>query len=52
MDMDDIAKFHKSRISGANFAYGIVASQERLSTKELEKYGKVSSLTLEQIFGY
>jgi predicted Zn-dependent peptidase len=52
MDMDDIAKFHKSRIAGANFAYGIVASQERLSTKELEKYGKVSSLTLEQIFGY
>lgn len=52
MTMDDIAKFHKNRIAGAQFAYGVVANKERVSTKELEKYGKVTELSLEQIFGY
>lgn len=52
MKINDIEKFHKSRIAGNTYTYAVLASSERIKTKDLEKYGKVTVLNLEDIFGY
>lgn len=50
--MKDVRDFHKSRLANQKHAYAVLASKDRVKTKDLEKYGKVTVLTLEDIFGY
>ena len=48
----DIEKFHRNNIAGKKWAMAVVASKEKLSRKDLERYGKVTELSLEEIFGF
>ena len=52
LTLADIQKFHKQKISNVKYTYAILCNENQISTKDLEKYGKVNRLTLEQIFGY
>lgn len=52
MSIQDIAAFHKERISGKPYAMAIVGDSKRLKKSDLSKYGSVMELSLEQIFGY
>ncbi|MCZ4245506.1 M16 family metallopeptidase [Pedobacter punctiformis] len=48
----DIKTFHQNNLSAKPYNYCIVASEKKVSTADLEKFGPVTKLTLEQIFGY
>ncbi|MCC7299134.1 MAG: insulinase family protein, partial [Bacteroidia bacterium] len=50
--MQDVAAFHKTRIAGNIYTYAVLANAEKITAKDLEKYGKVKVLTLEDVFGY
>ncbi|MEY4002831.1 MAG: hypothetical protein RIT07_873, partial [Bacteroidota bacterium] len=50
--LKDIEAFHKNHISNRKRALCVVASKEKISRKDLEKYGKVTELGLETLFGY
>ena len=52
ISLKEIEQFHRSRIANRKWAMAVVASKEKLKRKDLEKYGKVTELTLEEIFGY
>lgn len=51
-EITDIKKFHKKYFSNTKKTYLIIGSKETLDLKSLEKYGKVTELSLEQVFGY
>lgn len=48
----DLKSFHQSNFAGKKFAYCVVASDKNITTADLLKFGPVSKLTLEEIFGY
>lgn len=48
----DIQQFHSSSFSNKPYTYAIVASEKRVKPADLQKYGEVKQLTLEQLFGY
>jgi hypothetical protein len=48
----DLKQFHDNNMKGKPFTYCIVASDKKLSDTDMQKYGKVKKLTLEEIFGY
>jgi hypothetical protein len=52
MSLADIEKFHKSRLSNKKWNMAVVADKDKITRKDLEKYGKVTELSLEQIFGF
>jgi hypothetical protein len=52
LQMGDIVKFHQERVSGKPYTLAIVADRNRVTNADLSRYGKVTELTLEQIFGY
>jgi predicted Zn-dependent peptidase len=52
LSLKDIEAFHKNHISNRKWALCVVASKDRISRKDLEKYGKVTELSLETLFGY
>jgi predicted Zn-dependent peptidase len=52
LQMGDIVKFHQERVSGKPYTLAIVADRNRVTNSDLSRYGKVTELTLEQIFGY
>lgn len=52
LQMSDIVKFHQERVSGKPYTLAIVADRNRVTTADMSRYGKVTELTLEQIFGY
>ncbi|MFN4915105.1 MAG: M16 family metallopeptidase [Sphingomonadales bacterium] len=52
ISLKEIETFHKNHISNRNRALCVVASKERISRKDLEKYGKVKELSLDELFGY
>ncbi len=49
---DDLKTFHDANMSGKPFTYCIVASDKKVTDADMQKYGKVKKLTLEEIFGY
>lgn len=49
---EDVKRFHAQNLSGKPYAYCVVASDKKVKTEELQKYGEVRKLTLEEIFGY
>jgi predicted Zn-dependent peptidase len=52
MTLADIEKFHRNNIAKRKWAMAVVASKEKISRKDLERYGKVTELSLEEIFGF
>lgn len=52
LSLKDIEAFHKNHISNRKWALCVVASKEKISRKDLEKYGKVTELGLDALFGY
>ena len=48
----ELKDFHAKYMSGKPYTYVIVASEKRVAEKDLQKLGRVSRLTKEQIFGY
>lgn len=49
---DDIKKFHREKLSGKPYVYCVVASEQKVNPEELNRYGEVKKLSLEEIFGY
>ncbi|GGG23125.1 peptidase M16 [Pontibacter amylolyticus] len=52
LTFDQLQTFQKQFVSGQPQAILVIGSKDRLNFNELEKYGKVKQLTLEQVFGY
>jgi len=52
LSLNDIEAFHKNHLSNRKWALCVVASKDRISRKDLEKYGKVVELGLNELFGY
>lgn len=48
----DLQKFHQANLANRKYAYSIVGSEKNLKPENLEKYGKLKVLTLEELFGY
>ncbi|UKT62788.1 M16 family metallopeptidase [Pedobacter mucosus] len=48
----DVKSFHQSNLSGKSYSYCIVASEKKINMADLAKFGPVTKLNLEQIFGY
>lgn len=48
----DVEAFHSKYYKGKTFNYCIIGSKEKLKTEDLQKYGSVTELSLEEIFGY
>lgn len=51
-DLNKVADFAKKYIQNKPNTIIILGSKEKIDIKSLEKYGKVTELTMEQIFGY
>ncbi len=52
MTMVDVINFNRSYIKGQKRAVVVLGNKDEVDLKGLEKYGKVTTLTLEEIFGY
>ena len=50
--MQDLRDFHNSHVKNDNYTYMVLGSIDELDMDLLKKYGEVSVLTLEEIFGY
>jgi predicted Zn-dependent peptidase len=48
----NIQKFHTEKIANKPYTYLIVASDKRVKQEDMQKFGKVTTLSLEQLFGY
>lgn len=48
----DIKAFHENNVAHKPYNYCIVASDKKVKPEELQKFGTVTTLSLEQIFGY
>jgi predicted Zn-dependent peptidase len=48
----DIKSFHKENVANKPYSYCIVAAEKNVKTEDMQKFGTVNKLTLEQIFGY
>jgi predicted Zn-dependent peptidase len=49
---NELKSFHSKYLSGKPYTYVIVASEKRVSDKDLAKLGQVKKLSKEEIFGY
>lgn len=49
---EDIHKFFKKNISGKPYVLTVVGKEDKVNWTELNKFGTVKKLSLEQIFGY
>jgi predicted Zn-dependent peptidase len=52
LDFNAINTFHQNNYKNQAFTYCIMGSKEKLNTKDLEKFGSVQEVSLEEIFGY
>lgn len=52
LTLDDLQQFHNARYKGVAYSYCVLGSKEKLNMSELQKYGKVVELSMEDIFGY
>jgi predicted Zn-dependent peptidase len=47
-----IKSFHEQKIANKPYTYLIVASDKKVKLEDMQKFGAVTTLTLEQLFGY
>lgn len=52
MTLADVKKFQEEWIKGRTYTYCILGDEKELDMKSLKKYGPVTRLTREEIFGY
>ncbi|WP_432712122.1 M16 family metallopeptidase, partial [Pedobacter sp.] len=52
LDFAAIKDFHQQHVSGKPYTYCIVGSKNKVKLEDMQKFGAVKTLTLEQIFGY
>lgn len=52
LNFADVKSFHQNNLSGKPYTYCIVASEKKVKMDDLAKFGPVTKLSLEQIFGY
>jgi len=52
LTFNDLKSFHAGHIAGKPYTYCIVASDKKVKLEDMQKFGPVTTLTLEQIFGY
>ena len=52
MTMADVVNFNKSYIKGQKRVVVVLGNEKEVDFKGLEKYGKITKLSLEDIFGY
>jgi predicted Zn-dependent peptidase len=52
LNFADIKTFHQQKVANKPYSYCIVASDKNVKMEDMEKFGKVTKLSLEQIFGY
>jgi predicted Zn-dependent peptidase len=52
INLSEVNAFHQKHFSGKPFNLFIVGSSSRIPKSKLEKYGKVKTLSLKEIFGY
>lgn len=52
LKMEDLVRFHKENLSGKAFTYCIVGPEGKIKIDELKKYGELTTLSLDEIFGY
>lgn len=52
LKFEDIKSFHEAHVAGKPYNYCIVASDKRVKMEDLQKFGTVTKLSLEQVFGY
>lgn len=51
LTINDVEQFHKERIAG-DFTYIVLGDLEKIDMNYLSSYGKVTEVTLEELFGY
>jgi len=52
MTIEDVSNFQKDFIKGRKFNVVLVGDQKKLNLKDLQNYGQVKELSLDEIFGY
>jgi len=52
LSLDDIQKFHDEYVGKAKYNVVVLGGSDKLNLKDLQKYGKVKQLTLDELFGY
>jgi predicted Zn-dependent peptidase len=52
LSFTDLKDFHKNHIASKAYNYCIVASEKKVKLEDMQKFGPVTKLSLEQIFGY
>ena len=52
MTFEDIKQFHETYIKGKNYVTLVIGSRDKLNFEDLQKYGEVRELSLEEVFGY
>lgn len=52
MTIEDISNFQKDYIKNRKFNVVLIGDQKKLNLKDLEKYGAVKELSLDELFGY
>jgi predicted Zn-dependent peptidase len=48
----ELKEFHSKNIANKPYTYCIVASEKKLPEADMQKYGEVKKLTLQELFGY
>jgi predicted Zn-dependent peptidase len=48
----DLKAFHANHVANKPYTYCIVGSENKVKLEDMQKFGPVTKLTLEQIFGY
>ena len=52
INFSDLKNFAKDNLSNKPYTYCIVASEKKIKTEDLQKYGELKKLSLEEVFGY
>jgi predicted Zn-dependent peptidase len=52
LSMTDVAKFHTDEVKNKSYSYCILANSKKVKKEDLEKFGTVTELKMEDIFGY
>ena len=52
LTLNDVVNFNKTYIKGQKRVVVVLGNKDEVDLKAMEKYGKVTTLTLEEIFGY
>jgi predicted Zn-dependent peptidase len=50
--LDDVTKFQQQYIKGKNFNVVLIGDKNKIKLKDLQSYGEVKQLSLDEVFGY